>query len=451
MTNKMMWIIRMREQYKVLCVLVGVFFLGGLVPVANAQEAPLAQSAPAGAYDGGIARAWMARFVDMVAEEGLSPPEASRVYAYGALALYEAVQPGILLNDSLVGQVNGLDALPQPDPALTYDWPLVASSALHTVADGLFSAATPREPMNALFAAQQALRGEDVPFNAFNRSVAFGAELGEAVLAYASADNYALTRDLAYTIPTGDPAYWVPLADQTPMEPHWEILRPFGLTMAESCDVAPAVAYSADPESEFYAQANEVRIVVANLAETESEQATIARFWADDPGLTGTPSGHWVSIQNTLVGQLNLSLEQAAEMYALTNLAMADAFISAWESKYRYQMVRPITVIQSQMDPTWDTVVGTPPFPEYPSGHSVASGAASTVLTHLFGNIAFDDAGLAPGFAPRSFASFNAAAEEAAISRLYGGIHYRFSIDQGLEQGRCVGRQIIERLELGVQ
>jgi hypothetical protein len=126
-------------------------------------------------------------------------------------------------------------------------------------------------------------------------------------------------------------------------------------------------------------------------------------------------------------------------------MATADAFISCWESKYRYNLLRPVTYIREVWGlPDWLPPVNTPPFPEYTSGHSVQSGAAFQVLTDLFGedyamtDHTHDDRGLAP----RSFVSFDEMAEEAAISRLYGGIHYRAAIDLGVAQGRCVAASI---------
>src|SRR5690606_19030531 len=177
----------------------------------------------------------------------------------------------------------------------------------------------------------------------------------------------------------------------------------------------------------------------------------IALFWSDDPGHTPTPSGHWLSILNQVLVHEEATLDVAAEAYAKLGIAMADAFITCWNTKFAYNVVRPISYIQTVIDPGWNTPdltdpVMTPPFPEYTSGHSVQSGAAATVLTGLFGdNYAFiDTTHEARGLSSRSFQSFYAAADEAAISRLYGGIHYRSAIELGLEQGKCVGERVLE-------
>jgi membrane-associated phospholipid phosphatase len=174
-----------------------------------------------------------------------------------------------------------------------------------------------------------------------------------------------------------------------------------------------------------------------------SQQQAIVFFWADAPGATATPAGHSISILTQVLREHGAPLDRAAEAYARVGMAVADAFISCWSCKYRYNLLRPVTYIQRLIDPRWLPVLPTPPFPEYTSGHSVQAAAAALVLADLFGARAFTDRTHTDrGFAPRPFASFFQAAEEAAISRLYGGIHFRPAIERGLEQGRCIGRKV---------
>ena len=175
-------------------------------------------------------------------------------------------------------------------------------------------------------------------------------------------------------------------------------------------------------------------------------QLEIALFWSDDPGTTATPPGHSASILTQTLRSQNSSLATAAVGYARLGLAVCDAFIECWDSKFRYNLLRPISYIRQYIDQGWGNPLPltTPPFPEYTSGHSVQSGAAATVLTATFGSIAFTDhTHDARGLPPRSFSSFEAAAQEAAISRLYGGIHYRAAIERGLEQGRRIGAAVV--------
>ena len=157
--------------------------------------------------------------------------------------------------------------------------------------------------------------------------------------------------------------------------------------------------------------------------------------------LTPTPAGHWIAIVIQIAERDALPVEVISSTLAKLGVAQADAFISCWDTKFRYNLLRPVTYIKRHIDPAWEPLLITPPFPEYTSGHSTQSGAASTVLTAIFGDtFAFDDeTHVDEGLPVRSYPSFAAAADEAAVSRLYGGIHYPFGNEKGLEQGRAVG------------
>ncbi len=205
-----------------------------------------------------------------------------------------------------------------------------------------------------------------------------------------------------------------------------------------SCPLPAPPAYSEDKNSEFYKEALEVFETKKNLTD---EQRAIARFWSDDPMLSPTPPGHWMSIALQILDKDKANLEESADLLARLGISLADAFIGCWHTKFEYDLLRPVTYIRRTMDPKWESILNTPPFPEYPSGHSTQSAAAAEVLTAFYGeNFAFEDAThVKDKLKPRRFASFRAAAEEAGISRLYGGIHFRAAIERGLEQGRCIG------------
>ena len=176
------------------------------------------------------------------------------------------------------------------------------------------------------------------------------------------------------------------------------------------------------------------------------EQRQFALYWADDPGKTPTPAGHWVSIVSDLLKARKASLADAAQTMVRLNLAMADAFIAAWSTKYTLNVLRPVTYVQLVLDSNWvPTLMDTPPFPEYPSGHSVQSSAAAAVLAQAFGaDTAFtDNTHNDRGWGPRNFKSFQAAADEAARSRLYAGIHFNFGVAGGQTQGRCVATRVL--------
>ena len=218
------------------------------------------------------------------------------------------------------------------------------------------------------------------------------------------------------------------------------------MVLASGTECAPAghPKFSTDSGSKFYAAAFEV--YHTGLTLTEEQRAT-AQYWADGPGATGTSSGHWMAIVGQIARNDRLSLAAAAEAYAKLGIAVTDAFITIFHAKYFYNLLRPVTYIQDNIDGTWLPHLVTPPNPSYSSGHSTQSMVAAAVLTDLFGDKAFTDTThtdhhLVPPQEPRSFSSFDEAAAEAAVSRLYGGIHYAFDNDDGRSSGRCVGQAI---------
>jgi len=219
----------------------------------------------------------------------------------------------------------------------------------------------------------------------------------------------------------------------------------------------PPFRFDMTTGSPFFRQANEVFETGKRLTD---EQRRIVAFWDDNPyvmhvqGHTmfatkkATPGGHWIGITAIAARKAGADLMRSAAAYARTAIALADGFVSCWDEKYRSNLVRPETVINAYLDERWQPALQTPPFPEYTSGHSVISAAAATVLTDEFGGgFAFDDGtAVAYGLPVRSFTSFEQAAAEAAISRLYGGIHYRMAIEEGAVQGRKVGELVVRRV-----
>jgi hypothetical protein len=225
------------------------------------------------------------------------------------------------------------------------------------------------------------------------------------------------------------------------MQPSWGDNRPLALLNVESCAPGAPTPYSEHPQSAFFGQARQVYGTVNNLT---PEQQAIALFWSDDPGVTVTPPGHSISVATQVLRLESASLMLAAETFAKVGMAVCDAFIACFKTKYIYNVIRPVTYIRRLIDPAWMPLLNTPPFPEYTSGHSVQSGAAFAVLANLFGDsYSFvDHANDSRGLAPRRFDSFTAAADEAGISRLYGGIHYSSAIERGLAQGRCIAQAV---------
>ena len=202
-----------------------------------------------------------------------------------------------------------------------------------------------------------------------------------------------------------------------------------------------------DSTSERYRDARAVFDAKRTLT---PDQKAIALYWADNAGESGTPVGHWFSIASQMVSERRLSLADAARLMVATAASQADAFIASWGYKYKFNTLRPRPYIRSTMDSLWEPFIPTPPFPEYPSGHSTQSAAAATVLTASLGESPFQDSTVVSiGHSVRKFASFNAAAEEAGISRVYGGIHYPSANVNGRALGQCIGRKVAERLLAG--
>lgn len=374
-----------------------------------------------------------------------SPPVAARAFAYIGITAHEALATGNPALRSLAGQLTDLSPLP-PRAAGQHDEPCVLHAALAAVVASLFANTGPtgQRAMTAMARKMGETASDGVTGDVVARSVAAGQAVAQHILAWAATDGGAVIENMGFPMdytPGTRPQDWVPTSlirlQQAPLLPQWAQNRPFALPSADACDAPPHPAYDETPGSDFHAAALEVRDTFTALTD---EQKLIARFWSDDPMLTSTPAGHWIDIVLQIADRDALPVEVISATLAKLGVAQADAFISCWSTKFKYNLLRPVTYIKRHIDPAWEPLLITPPHPEYTSGHSTQSGAAAAVLTFSLGeNFAFDDAThVAEGFAPRSFPSFTAAAEEAAMSRLYGGIHYRFGNEAGLDQGRAV-------------
>jgi hypothetical protein len=402
---------------------------------------------PAKFYDAAVPIAYYKKTLDFtLSTAGFTPPVQSRAYAYMGIALYETVRPGMPGYKSIAGQLNRTFALPKIHDS-AYHWPLAANAALAEVMRGLWGDATNNAAGNV--AAIDALEAElaaqypEVPAPIRDRSIAYGRAVGAAVFAGSLNDgghqSY-LTNFPPYAPPAG-PGLWVPLPGQAALQPYWHVnVAPFVLPDAAACAPEGPPPFSVATDSEFYAEALEVYEVGNDLT---PEQLATAIFWADGPGtIWGT--GHGMNIATQLLEQEGATLDTAAHLYAQAGLAQADSIIGCWYSKYTLNLIRPLTYIRAVIDPDWtSSLFPTPPFPEYTSAHSVQSGAIGRSLDDFFAGVAFTDHSHdARGFAPRSYGDHWEAFEETAISRLYGGIHFRAAIEEGLEQGTCIADRV---------
>lgn len=376
-----------------------------------------------------------------------SPPVASRSFAYLGVTAFEAVATGSDKLQTLAGQLHALTPGPQREAGKTYDEAVVLQSAMAFAVQHYFENTGP-SGQHAMAKLEGKLREKvsaDVPADVLARSEAHGRAVAEYILAWSADDGGAVIETLGFPQDyelTKGPSHWVPTSlialQQKPLLPNWGKNRTFAMPEGASCALPSYPDYSEAKDSQFYKEAFEVYEAKQNLT---PERRAIARFWADDAMLSMTPPGHWISIALQILNRDKVGLDKSVDTLARLGVAVADGFIGCWQAKYQYDLIRPISYIRRVIDPKWEPLLNTPPFPEYPSGHSTQSGAAAAVLANLFGeNFAFEDkTGSHAGLAARNFPSFRAAADDAGISRLYGGIHFRSAIERGLEQGRCIG------------
>ena len=397
------------------------------------------------------------KLTGIIVHDIFSPPVASRIYAYPHIAAYEILTNDYPSYQSLKGQLNDFTGVPQPAKDSVYCFPLASLHAFITVSRHLtFSGDMLDKHEEQVYKKYQAM---GVPEDVFARSLRYGAAVAQSVMAYANEDGYKQTRGFRHNV-SKLAGHWVPTppAYMDAVEPNWFKIRPFVLDSCNQFTPAKPVAFSNAKGSAFYKEMLQVYETANSLTD---EQKSIASFWDCNPFVmhtTGhvmyatkkiTPGGHWLGITAIATRKTNADLMQTLEAYTRVSLALADGFISCWDEKYRSDRIRPETAINEHIDKNWVPLLQTPPFPEYPSGHSVISNAAAVVLTDMYGPDFeyLDSTEVSYGLPARSFKSFAAAADEAAISRLYGGIHFISAVTNGAEEGKQVGNYVISKLK----
>jgi len=380
---------------------------------------------------------------------GFSPPVAARALAYTGIALHEAVVGGDRYGSTLCGQLDGLHDVPRPERGKKYNWAIAANSALATITRKMYPNVSPANAnlITALDSANSIGATGSSSSEEAIRSAIFGRNVADSVYAWSTTDGgkdgYLNGFPTDYVPPVG-PAFWVPTPPQfqRALLPYWGnnrlMVRP---RRPETASIAHP-AFSTDTGSAFYKAA----YFVYDKVNTQTpEENTIARYWADGGG-TFTPPGHMLAITAQLVTERNLSLTASAKLFAQVGISENDGGIVCWKYKYKYNLLRPITYIQRYISASWPgTVIVTPPFPSYTSGHATFSGAAGTVLAGYFGqNFSFTDNQKVPdGFSPRTFSNFQQMVDEASISRVYGGIHYGFDSEVGASTGKDVALRVM--------
>ncbi len=402
------------------------------------------------------------KLTSVIVHDIFSPPVASRIYAYSNIAAFEVIAKYDKSYITLNGQVKDLSPIPNPTTEEVNAKIAAIVAYLEIGKDLIFSEDKIIAYRDSLYTSWKRINK-----NEFNASKEYGMLVAAHIKNWMDKDNYKETRTMPkFTVFAENETRWQPTPPSymDGIEPHWSKIRTFVIDSAEQFKPIPHPKYDMNKDSKFHDELMEVYELGGGvLAENRNpEHVEIAKFWDCNPYVSTTkghlmfatkkitPGGHWIGICKIASRKDNANFAKTVYAYTKTSIALSDGFISCWDEKYSSNLIRPETLINNLLNENWFPVLQTPPFPEYTSGHSVVSGAASVVLTQIFGdNFSFDDdTELVYGLPIRSFDSFYDASSEAAISRLYGGIHYRAAIDNGLVQGKNIGDFVAEHLQM---
>lgn len=397
----------------------------------------------------------VAEMTDIMVHDITNPPLASRFFSYSFLAGYEIVAQNNDSFPSMENRLNGFPHIKGDKPSGDYNYQLSALLAIMKTAKKL----QPSGPLLDVFEKNMldSLKTKGLSEEVLKNSELYADNVSQQILKYAKEDGYADISNYPRYEPSGKPGAWYPTppAFISAVEPYFNTLRPFALDSASQFKPEPPTAFSADPQSAFY------KLMMENYNDNPTEEhVAIASFWDCNPFVVDnighlmssvkkiSPGAHWLGITGIACEKSKKEFDKSMEIYTVVSIGLMDAFMTCWDEKYRSDRIRPETAIRSLLDTNWQPLLQTPPFPEYPSGHSTVSGSSAQILTYYFGdNFSFDDTTEVPyGLPVRSFTSFKQASEEAAISRFYGGIHFMDAIDDGLNQGMSVGDWVLQKL-----
>lgn len=392
-----------------------------------------------------------------------SPPVASRIFVYPNIAAYEIMAQNSKTYNSLQYQLKGLDSIPKLDSKSGVNQPLAALIAHMELSKQLvFSEEIVEKFRDSLYQ-----KWTDENEEEFEISKQYGLKVAERIKKWMGKDNYKETRTMSkFSVYADQPGRWQPTppAYMDAVEPHWGEIRTLVLDSASQFKPIPALPFSVDKKSAFFKEVQEVYDISKEMVRKgdNSEEIKIAQFWDCNPYVSVsqghmmfakkkiTPGAHWIGIVKIASKKSNADFAKTVFAYTKTSIGIFEGFISCWDEKFKSNVVRPETVINQNIDENWKPLLQTPPFPEYTSGHSVVSTCSAIVLTSVFGdNFSYaDDTELQFGLPTRKYTSFNDAAKEAAMSRLYGGIHYRAAIVNGIAHGKTIGDYIVGKLKM---
>lgn len=391
-----------------------------------------------------------AALTDVMIVDGFSPPQASRTYMYSHVAYYEVIRQSDSSYKSLAGQLNGLKPL---DPAgKNVDLEMAALFAFREV--GMSMVYRQDELKNKIAGLiMDRMASHDKEDSATKR---YGMAVAEHIKRWMASDNYSKLKSMPRYELKNQPYSWEPTPPvyHDALEPNWDKLRTAFMKSADAFAPISPVEFDTVPGSAFYKQAQEVYEVVNKVTD---EQRLIAKFWDCNPLQTQTeghfmfklkqmtPGGHWMAITGISCSDKGLSNLESSSIYTNVAIGLFDGFIAAWQAKYQYHLIRPVTYINRYIDKNWLPILETPPFPEYTSAHSVISRCAAEILNSRIGSeFSFTDTVETRwGYPIREFNSLIEAGIEVSDSRVYGGIHYRMGVEQGMDQGERLGKAIL--------
>ena len=408
-------------------------------------------SALTNAYSSKVALRWMDMQLELIRTSspfiGGLPP--SRPFAYAGIALYEAVVPGMPGYRSLSGQLTDMPAMPKTVAKYAYHWPACANAALAAINRSFFpnTSDANKAAINALESELETAYQSEVDHATFQRSVDFGRAVAQLIIDWSKTDGYDTNINKPYTPPAG-PGLWSPTPPgfSPAFGPYWGNHRLFVERSLDGTAPPAPPTYSTDPSSNYYKMAREVYDISQTLT---SDNIALALFYRDYPGFG---DGHYISILKQLLKQKQPALDLTSMVFAKTGVACVDAGIGCWKTKFKYNQERPIKYIREVLGHSeWKPIIDTPPFPDFPSGHSTIAGAFGEILKDFFGNsYAFSDHTYDYlGMAPRPYNSFDELVKEICDSRVYAGIHYTYSCTAAAEQGRKIGQNINNTLKFG--
>ncbi len=395
---------------------------------------------------------------DIMINDVTNPPLAARFFAYACLAGYEVVTQNDSTYPGMYGRLNQYPLLKKPDSITGYSYQLSAILAMIETAKKIQPSGFQLEKYEHQYL--DSIKKAGVSTEVIDNSLRYAKAISNAIAAYAKADRYNRISNYTRYTPTDTAGRWYPTPPGyfAPVEPYFNTVRPFTLDTCNQFKPAPPVSFSTDKQSAFYKLMQEC---YKEGLKADSTHIAIATFWDCNPFALDnnghllsakkkiSPGAHWMGITNIACATAKIDFGKAMKINTVVAASLMDGFMACWDEKFRSNRIRPESAIRKYIDPNWQPLLQTPPFPEYLSGHSVISSTAAVILTHYFGeNFKYtDNVEDRFGLPSRSFNSFQQAAVEAGISRLYGGIHFTDALENGRKQGLQVGEWVLKKIE----